>query len=260
MGFDQSGKLIIDYGHCTHPGGKQENQDCCDATLDARGDRYCFVIADGVGSYRRGKKAAELAVQSILSSFARFDGERSDEWLHEALQEAHRLIKERSREDPSLGKMKSTCAVVVIVHGKAHWASVGDSRIYVFRNGARLHRSKDHSVVQVLLDMGEIKPEEVSSHPDRNRILRVLGMDEAMKPQVTAEGLALQRGDSVLLCTDGFWGLIPEHTVLHIVSGNLESRAQDVIESLFDHITSALGPNLYAKGHDNLTAQLILVK
>ncbi len=260
MARDPAHMLTIEYGSCTHPGGKPENQDCSDAHIDPRRNRSCFVIADGVGSYRRGKKAAELAVESILRSFARFDGNDPGAWLQGALQEAHRLIKERSFEEATLGKLKSTCAVVVILEDKAFWASVGDSRIYIFRDGSLLHRTRDHSVVQVLLDMGEIQPEEVSKHPDRNRILRVLGMEEDMKPLVASEGLSLRHGDGILLCTDGFWGLIADHTVVDIVYRNFQHSAQQVVEALFHHIASHLGPKLYEEGHDNLTAQLILVK
>jgi PPM family protein phosphatase len=256
----QDTNLILDYGSCTHPGGKKENQDCCDAFLDVKGDMYCFVIADGLGSYRRGRNAAQLAVESIVESFVNIGKENPGIWLHNVLQEAHFLIKERSKVDASLGRMKTTCAVIIIIHGKAYWASVGDSRIYVVRNNSILHRSKDHSVVQVLLDMGEIKPEEVRSHPDRNRILRVLGMDEDMKPLVYSDGLVLQRGDCILLCTDGFWGSIDDSSIVDFIISRFDMKAQLMLESLFNNIISASGENMYKERHDNLSAQLILVR
>lgn len=253
-------RLIIDYGKQTHIGGKKENQDHLSEFLDPQDKSYCFVIADGVGGYRGAGNAAQIAVESILSSFASRGRTSPGDWLHDALQEAHSLLKGRTHADPSAGKLKTTCVVTVILDGTAYWASVGDSRIYVIRNGAILHRSRDHSVVQVLLDMGEIRPEDVRHHPDRNRILRVLGMDEDMKPTVSSEGLPLVRGDSILLCTDGLWGCIEDRAMVDFIARNSNLRAQELIDALFGKVIQDMGENMLKESHDNLSAQLIVIR
>jgi protein phosphatase len=255
----KTNRLTIDYGRCTHDGGKRENQDCLDAFLDGNREACCFVIADGLGTYRRGRRAAQLAVESILRSFADVDAANPDTWLYDAFQAAHDLIKKESGVDPSQGKMKTTCAVAVLLRGKAHWASVGDSRIYVLRGGKILHRTKDHSVVQVLLDMGEIEPSEVRSHPDRNRVIRVLGMEEDMKPSVCTDGLQLQPGDGLLLCTDGLWSCVDDDSLVDYIAVRGHMDAQAVLDSLFHDITSGAGGK-YDPYSDNLSAQLVLIR
>jgi PPM family protein phosphatase len=260
MNFERGTGLVIDYGSRTHLGGKKENQDFFKAFLDAEKDVYCFAIADGLGGYKAGRNAAQLAVESILDSFYSMDRATPGTWLHDALQEAHQLIKVRNTHNAPAGIMKTTCVVLALIRGRAYWASVGDSRIYVMRDETLLHRSKDHSVVQVLLDMGEIKPEEVRGHPDRNRILRVLGMDEDMKPMVNAEGLVLQRGDCLLLCTDGFWGCMEDNSILEYICIHKGMPAQELLDSMFkDMISGKLTMN-NTECHDNISAQLILIK
>jgi PPM family protein phosphatase len=252
--------LIIDYGSRTHLGGKKENQDFFNALLDAANEWYCFAIADGLGGYKGGRNAAQLAVESILDSFSSMDRKNPGPWVHDALQRAHQLIKARNKDGASTGIMKTTCVVLVLIDGRAYWASVGDSRIYIMRDEAILYRSKDHSVVQVLLDMGEITPEEVRGHPDRNRILRVLGMDEDMKPMVSSEGLELQRGDCLLLCTDGFWGCMEDSTILNYISMHREMQAQELLDSMFNQMLT--GPVVVnnMECHDNISAQIIMIK
>jgi PPM family protein phosphatase len=253
-------RLIIDYGKRTHPGGRDENQDCLNAFLDNEGDLYCFVIADGLGGYKGGSSASHLAVESILNSLSGIDKENPGTWLYDALQEAHRLIKERRETDSSVRSMKTTCVVIVVISGKAYWASVGDSRIYIIRNNAILHRSKDHSVVQILLDMGEIKPQDVRSHPDRNRVLRVLGMDDDMKPTISSDGLVLERGDCILLCTDGFWEYVDDSGIVDFINTHASIRAQSLIDALFAKIITTARKCMANKRHDNLSAQLIMIK
>jgi protein phosphatase len=252
--------LIVDYGKRTHPGGREENEDYLSAFLDDEDEVYCFVIADGLGGYKGGSSASQLAVESVLNSLNSMDRENPGNWLHEALQEAHHLIKERRKADTSVRSMKTTCVVIVIISGKAYWAFVGDSRIYVIRDKAILHRSKDHSIVQILLDMGDIKPQDVRTHPDRNRVLRVLGMDEDMKPTINSDGLLLQSGDCILLCTDGFWEYIDDDAILNFINTHSNIRAQSLIDALFAKIITTAREYMSNERHDNLSAQLIMIK
>lgn len=253
-------RLIIDYGKGTHPGGREENEDYLSAFFDDEGEMYCFVIADGLGGYKGGRTASQLAVESILNSLSSIDKENPGAWLYDALQEADHLIKERRKADASVKSMKTTCVVIVVISGKAYWASVGDSRIYIIRDNAILHRSKDHSVVQILLDMGEIKPQDVRSHPDRNRVLRVLGMDEDMKPTINYDGLLLQRGDCILLCTDGFWEYLDDSVIVNFINTHSNIRAQSLIEAFFAKIITTAREYMANERHDNLSAQLIMIK
>jgi serine/threonine protein phosphatase PrpC len=254
----QNSKVTIDYGEMTHPGGRKENEDYLSAALDAEGDSYCFIIADGMGGHSGGRNASQLAVESIISSYTHIDRDNPGKWLYEAFQEAHNSIKWAGKADASVRNMRTTCVAMVILGGKAYWASVGDSRIYIMRDGTVLQKSKDHSVVQVLLDMGEIKPEDVPGHPDRNRVLRTLGMDEDMKPTVSSEGLLLQRGDTILLCTDGFWEYVTDSTIAEFFHEHSNLQAQWLLDELCNRIIRIARMN--NERHDNLSAQLIVVR
>lgn len=251
-------KLTIDYGNRTHPGGRKENEDYLSAFLDDEGEMYCFVIADGLGGHMGGRNASQLAVESILNSLKSIDRKNAGEWLYNTLQEAHHVIRRASKEDALTRNMRTTCVAMIILSKTAYWASVGDSRIYIIRNNAILHRSKDHSVVQLLLDMGEIKPNDVRGHPDRNRVLRTLGMDEEMEPTINSDGLLLQSGDCILLCTDGFWEYLTDAAIAEIIHKNLNVHAQRLLDALFDRIIAIARMN--NERHDNLSAHLIMVK
>jgi PPM family protein phosphatase len=260
MSGEQRSKFLVDYGYRTHPGGKKENEDCLNAHMDHEAQTYCFVIADGLGGSKGGKEASELAVASILSSFGSAAKEDPVAWLNEAFQAAHDLLRGRNKADGSRGSMKTTCVAAVILDGKAYWASVGDSRIYVMRGQSLLHRSKDHSVVQVLLDMGEIRAADVRTHPDRNRVLKALGMEENLKPAISPEGLPLQPGDCLLLCTDGFWEYINDKAIVAFMGKNFKIEAQKLIDALFRKIITTAREVVRNEHHDNLSAQLIMIR
>lgn len=111
--------------------------------------------------------------------------------------------------------MRTTLVVVGIKAGKANIAHIGDSRAYIFYKGKIKYRSLDHSVPQMLVLSGEIKEAELRHHPDRNRLLRCLG-DESKEPDFElSKSFKIEKGMSVLLCSDGFWETITEKEMLH---------------------------------------------
>ena len=102
----------------------------------------------------------------------------------------------------------------VVQDGHAYWTNVGDSRLYLVRDGRILHRTRDHTVVQQLVDSGRIREEAWSSHPERNRLLQCLGGYQAPRPDpATRERLAMN--DIMLLCSDGFWNPLTQRQMLH---------------------------------------------
>ncbi len=105
--------------------------------------------------------------------------------------------------------MKTTISVLVASEGVARWIYVGDSRMYMLRDGLVRAVTDDHSVPQALVDSGEIEREEIRLHPDRNRLLRALGKPGEARPDI-GDPLYTRPGDAFLLCSDGFWEYVLE--------------------------------------------------
>ena len=102
----------------------------------------------------------------------------------------------------------------IVQDGYAHWMHIGDSRLYLIRNGRILHRTRDHTIVQQLLDAGRIREEAITSHPERNRLLQCLGGYQAPRPEPLGSE-RLEKNDIVLLCSDGFWNPLTQRQMLH---------------------------------------------
>jgi serine/threonine protein phosphatase PrpC len=102
----------------------------------------------------------------------------------------------------------------VVQDGVACWTHVGDSRLYLLRQGRILHRTRDHTLVQQLIDEGRIREEAVATHPERNRLLQCIGGYQAPRPD-PASRAPLEKGDVLVLCSDGFWGPLTQRHMLH---------------------------------------------
>lgn len=246
----------FEYAQKTDPGGREYNEDYCDLSVDEENRRYCYVMADGLGGHQGGRFASELAVNHIIENFSRITHENIKTELNAILLEANDLILEEGTKFPQRRDMKTTCVVLIILDCFAYWAHVGDSRLYVIRNHKIIHRTEDHSVVQTLVKMNEIKPAEANSHPLRNQLLKVLGTKYDLTPTIHSEGLKLRQGDCLLLCTDGFWDPIQD-SFMEKLTGRQQTA--DRILELFIKTAIKIAKVKTAK-YDNLTAQLIMVR
>lgn len=233
----------------SHRGGRDENQDMCGSLMLDAG--ACFVVADGLGGHRGGEAAARCAVESILDSFAA-QPDFSQETLVRLVAEANTAILKKQKEGPQESGMRTTAVVLLSDYSAALWAHIGDSRLYHFREGRNIFCTKDHSVPQLLVDAGEITSDQIRGHEDRNRLLKTLGNEEAQSPTIFYEPIAVQQGDVFLLCTDGFWELVPEK-VMENKLAQASSPAKWLLgmeESLLMHATGK---------YDNYTALAVSV-
>ena len=139
----------------------------------------------------------------------------------------------------------------------ALWGHIGDSRLYHFRGGRIINRTKDHSVAQSLANAGEIKPEEVRGHEDRHRLLRALGQDDDFRPAISQNRQPLEKGDAFFLCTDGFWELVLETEME--ADWRAAGTPQEWLEKMQKRITERT-LNETDKKHDNFTAMAVFVK
>ena len=187
-------------------GGRKVNQDRLAYSYSR--DVLLMVLADGMGGHARGEIAAEVAVSTINNRFqaeARTALRRPKEFLDAAIHAAHRAIVAFADKNDMLECPRTTVVACIVQSGRAYWAHVGDSRLYLFRAGALLTATQDHSRVQQMIDAGVLTPEAATTHPDRNKIYNCLG--GVMPPGIThSDEWALDIGDSLMLSTDGFWG------------------------------------------------------
>ena len=194
----------------SHIGGRKVNQDRVAYSYSK--EILLMVIADGMGGHARGEIAAEISVNTITTRFqqegARGMLRRPKEFLESSIQSAHRAIVAFADENQMLECPRTTVVVCLVQNGKACWAHSGDSRLYVFREGALATATLDHSRVQQLMDAGLLTPEGAAVHPDRNKIYNCLG--GVLPPAITlSEDWPLRVGDTILLSTDGFWAPLP---------------------------------------------------
>ena len=243
-------------------GGRDENQDHI-GRISIRG-MHCFVIADGLGGHRGGKRAAEIAVNTILENFSKFIKNSTSQtsidesvniFLTNSLHKAHHKIKEESNAKPECKNMKTTCVVLVVIKNIAYFTNIGDSRIYFIKNGEVVQKSKDHSVVQVLLDMNEISEKEIKGHPDRNRVLKALGIEDDLA--IHTLNRKIDKGEYILLCTDGFWEYFTVKEMELFFQRNCELSIKDLLDNLYNSAIDKA--KKFDEHYDNITIQLIKV-
>ncbi|HEX6332058.1 MAG TPA: Stp1/IreP family PP2C-type Ser/Thr phosphatase [Actinomycetota bacterium] len=201
-----------------------------------------FAVADGMGGHRGGEVASDLAVQTIRRLFEQHEGS-----LIEQVERANRAVFERSQSDRAVSGMGTTLtAVVVDDRGGARLAHVGDSRAYLLRDGELDLLTRDHTLVQRMVDEGELTAEEAEDHPHRHILTRVLGGEGSVS--VDEGVLELRQGDRLLLCTDGLTGMVRDDEIRSLLQQT--SDPQEAAERLV-HAANGAG------GVDNITAVVL---
>lgn len=192
-------------------GGRSENEDFC-AYL--KNDDYgCFLVADGLGGHRGGALASTVTGESILDAFDSNPG-ATEEHLRAYIDQARERLVEATGDAGVTMTPKTTLVVMLTDNQHAVWAHVGDSRLYKFRKGklkAKLiFQTRDHSVPQQLANSGEIDPEDIRFHEDRNRLISVFDNSGNSRIEYYTNPDLLEKGDAFLLCSDGFWEYVFE--------------------------------------------------
>jgi PPM family protein phosphatase len=201
---------FLNVAFVTDRGGREENQDCC-GYARAMDGTWVFCVADGLGGHSGGRVAAEAAVQGVLKLASQdgFSFQQLD--MLRVFSGVQKHIVDLKHERPELTAMRTTLVVLVVKDGLAHWGHVGDVRLYHLRRNVIRFQTKDQSVPQMLVDMGEIEPHEMRGHPDRSRVLQALGKEgEKIRVVAAPSPVQLESGDVLHLCTDGFWEWIEE--------------------------------------------------
>jgi serine/threonine protein phosphatase PrpC len=220
------------------------------------------VISDGIGGHRAGEVAAELAVNYIIEKVSESNGRNPLEIMESAIHNASQAIASRSASKADQQGMGATCACAWIDWNRLYIAYVGDSRIYLVRDGKIQRLSVDHTWVQEAIEKKIITPDQARDHPNVHVIRRHLGSVELPKVDfrlrlsnadeneqaVNNQGMYLKGNDVILLCSDGLTDLVWDDEILHIITTRtlLSSAAEDLVEQANER-----------GGHDNITVILI---
>lgn len=228
--------------HYTDVGKRDNNEDSFGVSHPAAG--LLAIVADGLGGCDNGEVASGLAVNSLIAQLR--DCEIDEELLMDAIA--------RANEDVCHADISgmTTVAALWMEDDYAVAAHVGDSRIYQFRDGKILFQSTDHSPVQIAVLLGELPPDAVRTHKDRNRIFRALGEESDIALADTTE-LTVRRGDRFLLCSDGFWEPVTEEDMLRTLART--DTARQWLDAMREIVVAANDPK-----QDNNTAICIVVK
>ena len=165
-----------------------------------------FAVADGMGGHRGGEVASQLAVETLEKLFKEGAGDLPDQ-----VQEANRVVFERSVLDRKVAGMGTTLTAALVEGDRVRLAHVGDSRAYLLRDGTLRLLTEDHTLVHRMVSEGEISKEEAETHPQRSVLTRALGVDTVV--DVDDDSLQVRPGDRLLLCTDGLTSMVSEDEI-----------------------------------------------
>ena len=248
----------INFGHRTDTGRtRKANQDSVSTQdrddLSGLADGL-FVVADGMGGRAGGEIASRVTVETVpkvvrevLSEDKHVEmSDRMRAAVHEGLLAANEAVFGQAKANPELRGMGTTCVVVLVAGDLAAVGNIGDSRVYLLREGAMRPLTHDHSLVAQHMLMGELTEEEARSSRYRNVITRAIGIAEAVEPDV--ELVRLHTGDTLLLCSDGLTNMLTDTEIARILA-----RGDDPSATCENLVGSANA----AGGNDNITAVVI---
>ena len=225
---------------------REMNQDYYFATDKNLGNLpNLFIVADGMGGHKAGDYASRHTIERVVASISRNSSEEPVTIIQEAISKANELLVAESNEDETKSGMGTTLVIATLVGDKLIVANVGDSRLYVISDMVR-QITRDHSLVDEMVRLGELNPSEARSHPDKNIITRAIGAQKNVKADFFEVELA--KDDYVLMCTDGLTNMVRDEEILDIV------RSEKEPEAIAHKLVRMANNN---GGRDNITVTII---
>lgn len=204
------------------------------------------VVCDGMGGAQAGNVASAVAVEAFAAAMEGFckdgippDAERRQELLRAACKAANTRVFELAQNNPEYEGMGTTLVAALILSHEVYVANIGDSRCYIWSDEELKQVTSDHSLVQALVDIGDITPEEAKTHPKKNLITRALGIEES----VTCDIFKLDRkpGSVLLLCSDGMSNVVADETIERELSTCI--NPQETATALLSHAVAHGAPD-----------------
>ena len=226
-------------------GNRSSNQDR--SLVLERPASVLLAVADGMGGHARGDLAAQTAVDSLRRSFISCPGHIHEppQFLAQALNHAHLAVVDTGHAQQPPLEPRTTAVVCLVQGAQTWWAHLGDSRLYLVRDGAIVSRTRDHTPVEELVQNGMLEDDAIRTHPMRNSVSRCLGGTPVL-PKISFGQARLEAGDTLLLCSDGLWSALTEQRLCDLPADGqqLEQR----INQLTDEADVATYPH-----SDNIT-------
>ena len=209
-----------------------------------------FLLADGMGGYNGVEIASQLAIQTaknyIENNFKDIEKDRDSiiQLLGSSMEYANMVVYEKAKENPELQGMGTTLEICLIYNNKAYIGHVGDSRIYRVRKQFIRKLTQDHSYVQKLVKEGTITKEQAEHHPQKNMLMKALGCNAFVEPDVMVKGFL--KDDILIMCSDGLSNMVDQQTIYEMASKNIEQATKDLVQLAKDR-----------GGYDNITVVII---
>lgn len=228
---------------------RSSNQDYC-KTGELPDGCIWAVVCDGMGGANGGSTASRIAAETIaeqLKELYHTEKYRDDmeKLIKTAIAIANQRVYDMSLKVYSLSGMGTTVVTAVVKNEVVHIVHAGDSRAYIYENGSLTQITKDHSMVQELVDIGQITPEEARNHPNKNIITRALGTRENLKTDYN--GVKFDKDSVLLICTDGLSNYLTDEDIAEFIN---KSRGDELVSRLVEQ-AKIMG------GSDNITVAVI---
>jgi protein phosphatase len=204
-----------------------------------------YIVADGMGGHKAGEYASRYTTERVVAYVLRSKDSEPVTILKEAIQKANELLLIESKEDEAKHGMGTTIVCATVIGNKMFVANVGDSRLYVVSDKIR-QITRDHSLVEEMVRMGEMDRREARKHPDKNIITRAVGVAETVDVDFFEVDLAGE--DEILMCTDGLTNMVDDMTIFELMkkTQTIEEQVAALIQTANDN-----------GGRDNITAIVI---
>jgi PPM family protein phosphatase len=251
------GTLALSTAQVSGVGGRQSNQDALGSAQC--GDLACLVVSDGAGGHEGGEIASAIVVRSVIAGFEQAisgGAPFGESVLQSCIALAVTEVAQGKKGADHLESMSATVAAVLVDsrRSEAVWAHLGDTRVYLFRDGRVLHMTRDHSLIQQVIDAGLADGVDTRSDPRRNLLYAAIGTENDVLPAIQPP-TALQNGDAILICTDGLWEWVTEDVMEDTLSR--AAGAQEWLAALCAAADESSAAS--AKTRDNFTAQVLWV-
>ncbi len=237
-------------------GGREYNQDYLDMSVSE--DGACLVVCDGLGSYYGSEVASRICANKIVEAYnqiKQLDKERAvrPEFCQSYIQSAHNRVVDEKERNPKIKSSCTTVACMVTDFKSTVMSHIGDTRVYFFKGGKLHFQTKDHSLSQIAVEMGQIPLRDIRSHKDQNKLTRVLGSDYYIPPDCDIYNTPLAPGDTFVLCTDGFWEYVFEEEMEEDINSSAtpDEAIVKMERRLLERVT---------KFNDNYSAIIAMVK
>lgn len=226
---------------------RSSNQDSVFCEENAVGNfPNLFLVADGMGGHKAGDTASRMCIDEVVKQIRDTELITPVGVIEQAVKAANEAIYKASNSRPELEGMGTTLVCATVMEDTAYVGNIGDSRMYLFRGGLR-QITVDHSLVEEMVQSGEIQKDEMRTHPNKNIITRALGTDVAVRPDCFE--IEVQTGDVLLLCSDGLTNMLEDEEIANILNEHI-SDMKEAGELLVEQANKA-------GGKDNISVVLV---